>query len=96
VSAIVATLAFAPKGLKDSAQGFDPGLNVSMSRALKVAPDGIVSGDVCVVIGRAVIPRLMPLQGISGTTLNPGLKPWVLKPLRGRNRMEQSRNGSFV
>ena len=77
MSAIRPRLTFAPKGRKDLAQGFNPGLNVPKSRALKVAPDGIVAGDVCVLINRALIPHLMPLQGISGTTLNPGLKPWA-------------------
>lgn len=77
MSAIWAILAFAPKGLKDSAQGFNPGLNVLMSRALKVAPDGIVAGDVCVLTNRALIRHLMPLQGILCTTLDPGLKPWA-------------------
>jgi hypothetical protein len=65
-----------PKGQKDSARGFNPGLDVLKRRALKMAPDWVrssPSGTCRKSRGSNTI--LCPFRARAVRTSNPGLKP---------------------
>src|ERR1700685_1933889 len=71
-----------PKGLRDSAQGFNPG-----NHRVRDCPEAFDALSLAHVGGREITMRLMggiyacdlePLQGLfAGETRFPGLKPWA-------------------
>jgi hypothetical protein len=68
----------APKGQKDSAQGFNPGYLVLTECALKVAPDlGVRDRTIRSTIRGSDLTARAPLSGRIVRTRNPGLKPWA-------------------
>jgi hypothetical protein len=66
----------APKGHKDSAQGFNPGLLVPMKCALKVAPKAITQSD-RTPTRAATVHTGATFRARFRLTPNPGLKPWA-------------------
>jgi hypothetical protein len=66
------------EAVTDLAQGFSPGLDMTGSSALKVAPECR-----CFAMGRSILedssPQIgCPFRAYRICTLNPGLKPWAI------------------
>jgi hypothetical protein len=86
----------APKGRKNLAQGFNPGFEVRVGKALKVASDWIRTDEWA---------ARHPGRTRSGATfrahrfptVNPGLKPWAkyFRPFGAENALRVDNNGSL-
>jgi len=66
---------FAPKGLKDSARGFNPGLAMLMRRALKGHKMEFLRGDRIIV--PVEIQSSATFRAHVFAAVAPGLKPWA-------------------